>query len=135
MTKVTLFVILSFISHVSYGEVISLECSGYPIKVTTFPDSLKTTVYVNDKNLNRVEDGWTWKLQGFEITDSKIEFTESMNPPSNHRHDWVNPQTHYKINRLTGSLEMYRKELNGDGKVLSEHGYPIDKCTSIKRKF
>lgn len=135
MKKITLFVILSFMSHFSYGEVISLNCSGYPIKITTFPNSLKTTVHVNGKNLDRIEDGWTWKIKKFELTDSKIEFTESMIPPSNHKHDWVNPQTHYKINRITGSLEMYRRELNGDGRVLSEHGYPIDTCISMKQKF
>ena len=135
MKKLLIFAILSIMSHASYSEVISLDCSGYPLQIRTFPNSIRPNVYVNDKNLNRVEDGWTYKLGKFELTNSRIEFIEFMIPPEKHKHDWVHPQTHYKISRLTGSLEMYRKELNGDGAVINEHGYPAEKCISTKQKF
>lgn len=133
--KFSVAILLCLLAKITYSEVIRINCSGYPLEISTFPSSLKTTVIVNNKNLNRVESGWTHKLEELEITNTRITFTETMNPPKKHRHEWINTRTYYEINRLSGSLFIQTKEYNFGGELLNQRTYPIDNCISAKTKF
>jgi hypothetical protein len=142
--KKLLLVTFIFLTNLCYGEEINLICKSESIfrvantvKITTFPNSLISKVFVDGKELGTtdINDIWTFKLEDLKITPSTVEFVESMKPPKEHRMDWVNSRSIYSINRLNGVITYHREEFDGKGNLIHTGSYYSDKCESVKPKF
>ena len=133
--KKYLLLILLF-SGTVFGEVINLECDRTRIyTITTLPNSLTNKVYINNKDLDRVDRdlGWVYKLQNFKLSNNLIEFEESMKsttPDANHF-----TITNHKFDRISGVLNIRSVTTFFDtGKSSTNYYGPIN-CVSVRPKF
>ena len=133
--KKYLFLILLF-SGTVYAEVINLDCDTRGVyTISTFPNSLTNKVYIDDKDIDRIDTvyGWKYKLQNLKITKNFIEFEESMNSTTpNANHSTI---TTHKFDRISGNLNIrFVTTFFDSGKSdTSNHG-PFN-CVSVRRKF
>jgi hypothetical protein len=125
-----------FISGTVYGEVINLDCDGSRIyTITTPPNSLINKVYIDNKDLDRVDKvyGWIYKLQNFKLTNHSIEFEESMKSTTSDANHYT--ITTHKFNRMSGVLNIRMVTTFFDsGKSTINHYGPIN-CFSLRPKF